>query len=218
MPIPIRPNWQWVAGSGADAAPYFRVFNPILQGEKFDPDGAYVRRWVPELAALPAAMIHQPLERCTARTRGCGRAAWQDLSGTDRRSQDGSRTRARRLCQGSRGVSSHRIRFTHLRIPLSLSFRQTLGDNMDDEKPVEPMMEAPSPVVEPPKAPAKKPKARKAAKKVAKKVMPKKAKKAKKAGKKAAAKKSAKKAVKKSAKKATKKAAKKKKKAKKSKR
>ena len=44
-------NWQWVAGSGADAAPYFRVFNPILQGEKFDPDGAYVRRWVPELGA-----------------------------------------------------------------------------------------------------------------------------------------------------------------------
>ena len=46
-------NWQWVAGSGADAAPYFRVFNPILQGEKFDPDGDYVRRWVPELAQLP---------------------------------------------------------------------------------------------------------------------------------------------------------------------
>jgi deoxyribodipyrimidine photo-lyase len=53
-------NWQWVAGSGADAAPYFRVFNPILQGEKFDPDGAYVRRWVPELARLPASLIHQP--------------------------------------------------------------------------------------------------------------------------------------------------------------
>jgi deoxyribodipyrimidine photo-lyase len=53
-------NWQWVAGSGADAAPYFRVFNPILQGEKFDPDGAYVRRWVPELARLPAGLIHQP--------------------------------------------------------------------------------------------------------------------------------------------------------------
>ena len=53
-------NWQWVAGSGADAAPYFRVFNPILQGEKFDPDGAYVRRWVPELARLPSALIHQP--------------------------------------------------------------------------------------------------------------------------------------------------------------
>ena len=53
-------NWQWVAGSGADAAPYFRVFNPILQGEKFDPDGGYVRRWVPELAQLPAGLIHQP--------------------------------------------------------------------------------------------------------------------------------------------------------------
>ena len=53
-------NWQWVAGSGADAAPYFRVFNPILQGEKFDPDGVYVKRWVPELARMPASLIHQP--------------------------------------------------------------------------------------------------------------------------------------------------------------
>ena len=53
-------NWQWVAGCGADAAPYFRVFNPILQGEKFDPDGAYVRRWVPELRELPPDLIHQP--------------------------------------------------------------------------------------------------------------------------------------------------------------
>jgi deoxyribodipyrimidine photo-lyase len=53
-------SWQWVAGSGADAAPYFRVFNPALQGEKFDPDGNYVRRWVPELAHLPAAAIHRP--------------------------------------------------------------------------------------------------------------------------------------------------------------
>ncbi len=53
-------NWQWVAGSGTDAAPYFRIFNPTLQGEKFDPDGDYVRRWVPELASLPAALIHQP--------------------------------------------------------------------------------------------------------------------------------------------------------------
>ncbi len=55
-------SWQWVAGSGADAAPYFRVFNPILQGEKFDPDGAYVSKWVPELARLPAKLIHQPWE------------------------------------------------------------------------------------------------------------------------------------------------------------
>ncbi|MEZ5822944.1 MAG: deoxyribodipyrimidine photo-lyase [Xanthobacteraceae bacterium] len=55
-------NWQWVAGSGADAAPYFRVFNPILQGEKFDPDGAYVRGWVPELARLSNKFIHRPWE------------------------------------------------------------------------------------------------------------------------------------------------------------
>lgn len=53
-------SWQWVAGSGADAAPYFRIFNPTLQGEKFDSHGAYVRRWVPELAALPDRYIHKP--------------------------------------------------------------------------------------------------------------------------------------------------------------
>jgi deoxyribodipyrimidine photo-lyase len=55
-------GWQWVAGCGADAAPYFRVFNPTLQGAKFDPEGAYVRRWVPELAALPSRWIHAPWE------------------------------------------------------------------------------------------------------------------------------------------------------------
>jgi len=53
-------GWQWVAGSGADAAPYFRIFNPVLQGEKFDPDGDYVRRWVPELAELSAKAVHAP--------------------------------------------------------------------------------------------------------------------------------------------------------------
>ncbi len=53
-------SWQWVAGSGADAAPYFRIFNPVLQGRRYDPDGAYVRRWVPELAPLPASHIHAP--------------------------------------------------------------------------------------------------------------------------------------------------------------
>jgi deoxyribodipyrimidine photo-lyase len=53
-------GWQWSAGCGADAAPYFRIFNPILQGEKFDPNGAYVRRWLPELATVPNRWIHQP--------------------------------------------------------------------------------------------------------------------------------------------------------------
>lgn len=55
-------GWQWSAGCGADAAPYFRIFNPLLQGAKFDPEGNYVRRWVPELARLPADFIHQPWE------------------------------------------------------------------------------------------------------------------------------------------------------------
>jgi deoxyribodipyrimidine photo-lyase len=53
-------NWQWVAGVGTDAAPYHRVFNPVTQSEKHDPDGAYIRRWVPELAPVPSEFIHAP--------------------------------------------------------------------------------------------------------------------------------------------------------------
>jgi deoxyribodipyrimidine photo-lyase len=55
-------GWQWTAGCGADAAPYFRIFNPVLQGERFDPTGAYVRHWVPELARLPQSWLHRPWE------------------------------------------------------------------------------------------------------------------------------------------------------------
>lgn len=55
-------GWQWTAGCGADAAPYFRIFNPVSQGEKFDPKGTYVRRWLPELRALPNKWIHKPWE------------------------------------------------------------------------------------------------------------------------------------------------------------
>ena len=55
-------GWQWVAGCGADAAPYFRIFNPILQGEKFDKDGDYVKKWVPELRKVPKKFIHKPWE------------------------------------------------------------------------------------------------------------------------------------------------------------
>jgi deoxyribodipyrimidine photo-lyase len=65
-------NWQWVAGSGADAAPYFRVFNPMLQGEKFDPDGTYVKHWVPELVQLPKKFIHQPWEAAPLELAGAG--------------------------------------------------------------------------------------------------------------------------------------------------
>jgi deoxyribodipyrimidine photo-lyase len=59
-PLVNAASWQWVAGSGADAAPYFRVFNPASQGEKFDPDGRYVRRWVEELSTVSSAVIHAP--------------------------------------------------------------------------------------------------------------------------------------------------------------
>ncbi|MBA3816878.1 MAG: deoxyribodipyrimidine photo-lyase [Parachlamydiaceae bacterium] len=55
-------GWQWIGGCGADAAPYFRIFNPITQGEKFDPEGAYVRQWIPELTKLPNKWIHRPWE------------------------------------------------------------------------------------------------------------------------------------------------------------
>ena len=53
-------GWQWTTGCGFDAAPYFRVFNPIEQGKRFDPTGAYVRAWVPELRRLPTPWIHEP--------------------------------------------------------------------------------------------------------------------------------------------------------------
>ncbi len=59
-PAANNGGWQWTAGVGTDAAPYFRVFNPSLQGAKFDPEGAYVRRWVPELANVPLKYLHEP--------------------------------------------------------------------------------------------------------------------------------------------------------------
>ncbi len=65
-------GWQWTAGSGADAAPYFRVFNPVLQGEKFDPRGAYVRRWLPQLGGLPDKWVHKPWDAPAAVLRGAG--------------------------------------------------------------------------------------------------------------------------------------------------
>jgi deoxyribodipyrimidine photo-lyase len=65
-------SWQWVAGTGADAAPYFRIFNPFGQGEKFDAAGLYVRQWVPELARLPDHLIHRPWEASSAVLAGAG--------------------------------------------------------------------------------------------------------------------------------------------------
>jgi deoxyribodipyrimidine photo-lyase len=65
-------GWQWTAGCGADAAPYFRIFNPVGQGERFDPEGSYVRQWVPELAQLPREWIHKPWEAPAAVLQAAG--------------------------------------------------------------------------------------------------------------------------------------------------
>ena len=65
-------NWQWVAGSGADAAPYFRIFNPALQGQRYDPLGDYVRHWVPELAKVPAQWLHRPEQAPKTQLKAAG--------------------------------------------------------------------------------------------------------------------------------------------------
>lgn len=71
-------GWQWVAGSGADAAPYFRIFNPVRQGERFDVNGRYVRRWVPEVAKLPDAYVHRPWEAPQSILDAAGMALGRD--------------------------------------------------------------------------------------------------------------------------------------------
>jgi len=73
-PASNAASWQWVAGSGADASPFFRVFNPVLQGQKFDPNGDYVRRWVPELAKLDRSIIHEPWTTEDLRSRGTSKS------------------------------------------------------------------------------------------------------------------------------------------------
>jgi deoxyribodipyrimidine photo-lyase len=71
-PASNNGGWQWVAGTGTDAAPYFRIFNPTLQGKRFDPFGNYVRRWVPELSPVPDRFVHTPWEMTTAEQQDCG--------------------------------------------------------------------------------------------------------------------------------------------------
>jgi deoxyribodipyrimidine photo-lyase len=71
-PASNAASWQWIAGSGADAAPYFRIFNPISQGEKFDSEALYVRKYVPELAGLPNKVIHRPWDASPMELHGAG--------------------------------------------------------------------------------------------------------------------------------------------------
>ena len=65
-------GWQWAAGTGTDPQPFFRIFNPVLQGKKFDPNGAYVRRWVPELARVPDKFVHEPWRLSPAEREAAG--------------------------------------------------------------------------------------------------------------------------------------------------
>ena len=95
-------NWQWAAGTGPDAAPYFRIFNPTSQSEKFDPDGTYIRRWVPELAALDDRAIHATLQAGSTRAGGRRHHARRHLPCTDRRPQGRPGTHPRRLQAGPR--------------------------------------------------------------------------------------------------------------------
>ncbi|MBY0564520.1 MAG: DNA photolyase family protein [Hyphomonadaceae bacterium] len=97
-------SWQWVAGSGADAAPYFRIFNPVTQGQRYDADGAYVRRWLPELAALPNALIHAPWEASAAQLATAGVELGRDYP---HRIVEHAEARARALA-AFKGLSSMR--------------------------------------------------------------------------------------------------------------
>jgi deoxyribodipyrimidine photo-lyase len=71
-PASNNGGWQWTAGTGTDAAPYFRIFNPVLQSKRYDPDGEYIRRWVPELQPLTTKEIHEPWLMPAARQAALG--------------------------------------------------------------------------------------------------------------------------------------------------
>jgi deoxyribodipyrimidine photo-lyase len=80
-PAANNGGWQWTAGTGTDAAPYFRIFNPALQGKKHDPDGVFVRRWLPELAGVPDKYLQTPWEMPAAVQRQAGCIIGQDYPG-----------------------------------------------------------------------------------------------------------------------------------------
>jgi deoxyribodipyrimidine photolyase len=96
-------NWQWVAGCGADATPYFRVFNPVCRARSSTPT-AYVRRWVPELARLPQPLIQRPWSAAPLELRGAG-VELGLLSRADNRPQARARARAGGLCEAAESLN-----------------------------------------------------------------------------------------------------------------
>ena len=99
-PAANNGGWQWTAGTGTDAAPYFRIFNPILQGKKFDPHGRYIRRWLPELAAVPEPFIHEPWRMPAEIQRQANCRIGRGLPAAHRRPCRGPRADAGRLQTG----------------------------------------------------------------------------------------------------------------------
>ena len=82
-PASNNGGWQWTAGTGTDAAPYFRIFNPVIQSQKFDAQGNYIRNWVPELASVPSP-VHPPTLEDAIRAATLDRLSdWKRLSRTD---------------------------------------------------------------------------------------------------------------------------------------
>jgi deoxyribodipyrimidine photo-lyase len=104
-PAANNGGWQWTAGSGTDPSPYFRIFNPVLQARKFDPDGVWVRRWVPELARVPAARLQQPWTMSPAEQRAAGVVVGRDYPAPIVE-QAAARARALAAWRAARGRSS----------------------------------------------------------------------------------------------------------------
>jgi deoxyribodipyrimidine photo-lyase len=105
-------NWQWVAGTGVDAQPPFRIFSPVRQGERFDPDGAFVRRWIPELERVPDPHVHAPWTL----TRGERRALCPDYP-PPVVDPDAARARAMAAIERARASQEGRWRSTASRTP-----------------------------------------------------------------------------------------------------
>ena len=101
-------GWQWSAGCGADAAPYFRIFNPMLQGEKFDPKGDYVKRWIPELKNLSPKFIHQPWNASSEELQMAGVELGKNYPRpiVDHVQARNSALAALKMCNASRGAAT----------------------------------------------------------------------------------------------------------------
>ena len=102
-------GWQWAAGTGADAAPFFRIFNPVLQSKKFDPSGTYIRRFVPELARVPDGADPRALDHDAGRAARGRMPDRNRLSGSDRGPRAGARGRARGVREDSQGRGRGRL-------------------------------------------------------------------------------------------------------------